>query len=158
MSAIATEAGVGVGTLYRRYATREALLDALSERSFRMVLTAAQKAAEKDGSGLEAVGWFLDRSIEHRTELVLPLHDGPGDLSPATDAVRTEVHHAIGLLLARGRGDGSVRDDVTTGDVVIFGAMLAQPLTADWEPLARRQQALFLRGLARPLAGSPDRT
>ncbi len=154
MATIAAEAGVGVGTLYRRYATREALLDALSERSFRMVLTAAQEAAGKGGSGLEAVGWFLDRTVEHRAELVLPLHGGPGELLPSTNAVRAEVHRAIGVLLARGRGDGSVRDDVTTGDVVIFGAMLAQPLTHGWEVLARRQKALFLRGLARPVAES----
>jgi len=155
MSLIAAEAGVGVGTLYRRYATREALLEALTERSFQMVLAAAHEASERCGSGLEGIGWFLDQTIEHRTELVLPLHGGPGDLPPATVAVRTEVHRAIGLLLARGRGDGSVRDDVTTADIVIFGAMLAQPLSPGWERLARRQKTLFLRGLEQPVARPP---
>lgn len=160
MATIAAEAGVGVATLYRRYATREALLDALTERSFRMVLAVAQEAAEQAGSGLEAVGWFLDRTVEHRAELVLPLHGGPSELPPRTDAVRAEVHRAIGLVLARGRKDGSVRDDVTTSDVVIFGAMLAQPLAnaAAWDRLAHRQAALFLRGLSRSLADSTDST
>lgn len=157
MATIATEAGVGVGTLYRRYATREALLDALTERSFRMVLAAANEAGERGGSGLEAIGWFLDRTIEHRAELVLPLHSGPGDLPPETAAIRAEVHRAIGLLLDRGRADHSVRDDVTTGDVVIFGAMLAQPLDPGWARLARRQKTLFLRGLAVDLADPPGR-
>lgn len=148
MSAIAAEAGVGVATLYRRYATREALLEALTERSFRLVLTVAQEAAGEGRSGLAGIGWFLDRTIEHRAQLVLPLHSGPGELSSRSTALRMEVNRALALLLARGRADHTVRDDVTTGDIVIFGALLAQPLTTGWERLAHRQKVLFLRGLA----------
>jgi len=154
MASIAAEAGVGVGTLYRRYATREALLDALTERSFRLVLAAAQDATERGDSGLDAIGRFLDLTIDHRAELVLPLHSGPGDLPPVTAAVRAELHRTLALLLATGRSDHSIRDDVTTGDVVIFGAMLAQPLTPAWTRLARRQKSLFLRGLA-PVVADP---
>lgn len=73
-------------------------------------------------------------------------------------AVRTAVHRALGLLLARGRDDGSVRADVTAADVVVFGAMIAQPLAPGWEPAARRQTALFLRGLSPGLADSPGPT
>jgi len=155
MATIAAEAGVGVATLYRRYATREALLEALTERSFRMVLEVAVEAASHAGSGLEAVSWFLDRTLEHRAELVLPLHGGPTDLPAGTVVVRAAVHRALGLLLARGREDGSVRADVTPADVVVFGAMIAQPLAPGWERAARRQKALFLRGLSPPLAEAP---
>ncbi len=155
MATIAAEAGVGVATLYRRYATRETLLDALSERSFGLVLAAAGQAAEQRGSALAAVGWFLDRAIELRTELVLPLHGGPSELPLTTRALRVEVHRAIGLLLARGRAEGSIADDVTTADIVMFGAMLVQPLTPGWERPARRQKELFLRGLAGSIATGP---
>jgi AcrR family transcriptional regulator len=150
MATIAAEAGVGVATLYRRYPTREALLDALTERSFRLVLAVAEQAAERPGPALAALGWFLDRTIEQRAELILPLHGGPTELSAATRDVQAEVHDAITRMLDRGRADGSLRDDLGTADVVIFGAMLAQPLTgvADWDDVARRQKELFLRGAA----------
>jgi AcrR family transcriptional regulator len=160
MAAIAAEAGVGVATLYRRYATREALLAALTERSFRMVLAVADEAAAQDGSALAALDWFLERTIEHRTELVLPLHGGPSELPPGTRAVQAEVHLAIARLLERGRVEGTIRSDVTTTDVVIFGAMLAQPLsnTSGWDALARRQKQLFLRSVFTPHAGDGPST
>lgn len=151
MATIAAEAGVGVATLYRRYPTREVLLQALTERSFRKVLAVAEEAAGRAGSAVAALDWFLDRTIDHRSELVLPLHGGPAELSPGASAARAELHRVIAGILERGGHDGSVQADVTTRDVVMFGAMLAQPLsTVDgWDGIARRQKQLFLRGVSR---------
>lgn len=154
MTTIAREAGVGIATLYRSYPTREDLLQAVTERSFRLVLAAAQEAVRREGPALDALDWFLECTIEHRAELVLPLHGGPSGLSAASRALRAEVHRALTRVLERGRRDGSVRADVTTTDVVIFGATLAQPLSEvpDWDTLARRQKTLFLIGVSAPLA------
>ncbi len=44
MGTIAAEAGVGIGTLYRRYPNREVLLEALTLRAFRLVLQCAEDA------------------------------------------------------------------------------------------------------------------
>src|ERR1700742_204100 len=77
MSTIAAEAGVGIGTLYRHFPTREDLLDCLTHRSFDRIL-ANVKAAEKDGtSASDALRLFIDAAIAQRNELVLPLHGGP---------------------------------------------------------------------------------
>lgn len=154
MATIAAEAGVGVATLYRRYPTREVLLAALTERSFHLVLIAAEEAAAREDTALASLGWFLERTIEHRDQLVLPLHGGPEALSAAGRQTQARVHAALGRLLRRGRDDGSIRGEVTTRDVVIFGAMLAQPLsnTRDWDSAARRQKDIFLTGVA---AGPP---
>jgi Bacterial regulatory proteins, tetR family len=108
MATIAEEAGVEVATLYHRYATREVLLEALTERSFRMVLAVCEEAAARNGPAIAAFDWFFDRSIEHRTELVLPLYGGPPELLPGTRAVRAQVHRAIARLLERGRADGTI--------------------------------------------------
>lgn len=149
MATIADEAGVGVGTLYRRYPTREALLTALTERSFEMVRVLAEEAAERPGAAMAALDWFLEGTIAHRDQLVLPLHGGPSTLSATAKAFQAEVHSAVTRLLHRGRIDGTLRGDLTPRDVVIFGAMLAQPLsnTPGWEDTARRQKSLFLAGL-----------
>ena len=146
MATIAAEAGVGVATLYRRYPTREALLAALTHRAFVLIREHAVAAVARDGTAVEALSWFWDRVIEHRAELVLPLHGGPPVLSDETAAVQAEVHRALGTLIRR---DASIRPGVSTGDLVVFGAMLAQPLAGatDWDRIAHRQKDIFVRGL-----------
>ncbi|WP_329562283.1 TetR/AcrR family transcriptional regulator [Kitasatospora sp. NBC_01266] len=156
MATVAADAGVGVGTVYRHFPSREALLGALTRRSLRLVLDAAGRAAEGDRSGLEAVRGFLDRTVEHGPDLVLPLHGGPPIVDQETLAIQAEVHHALGSLLQRGRRDGTIRHDVCTADLVVFGALLAQrlPHLTDWRRTARRQVDIYLAGLAptaRPL-------
>lgn len=160
MTTIAGDAGVGVGTLYRHYPSREDLLHALTERSFGMVLAVAESAAARPGRALDALDWFFDRTIEHRAQLVLPLHGGPTELRPESRTLRDGVHAAIARILERGRADGTVRADVTTADVVTFGATLAQPLSSvpDWDRVARRQKQLFLLGLSAPLVDPGQRS
>lgn len=149
MADIAAEAGVGVGTLYRRYPTRAHLLDALSERSYRLVLQHARAAATSRGSARAALTRFLEQTIRARDELILPLHGGPVSHDDNIVALRTQISDLLEQLLARGRGDGTVRPDVTAIDIVLTGAMLAQPLphTPNWDVLARRQAAIYISGL-----------
>jgi AcrR family transcriptional regulator len=158
MATVAADAGVGVGTVYRHFPSREALLGALTRRSFQLVLEAATTAAGTDGSGVEAVRCFLDRTVDHGPDLVLPLHGGPLVADEDTDALQTEVRRTIGALLHRGRKDGTIRRDVRTRDLVLFGALLAQrlPHVPDWTENARRLVDVYVAGLApaaRPLRG-----
>jgi AcrR family transcriptional regulator len=150
LATIAADAGVGVGTLYRRYPSREALLTALTLRSFRLVLDAAQNAANSTGRGIDALRSFIDQTIEHGPELVLPMHGGPVPLDEDTVALRSEVHATLEKVLRRGRRDGSIRAGVTAFDIIVFGALLAQPLphVLDWRSAARRQARIYLDGLA----------
>jgi AcrR family transcriptional regulator len=150
LATIAADAGVGVGTLYRRYPSREALLAALTQRSFRLVLDAAHHAADSDDAAIDCLRDFIDRTIEHGAQLVLPLHGGPVPLDQATIDLRTKVHATIERVLRRGRQDGSIRPDVTALDVIVFGALLAQPLphVPNWKVRARRLAAIHFDGLA----------
>ena len=148
MAVVAAAAGVGIGTLYRRYPNREALLDALTRRSFRLVLDNARAAAAWPGNALDA--FRVGLTIASRGELILPLHGGPDPVTDATRSVRDEVHRTLQEIVDRGRRDGTVRADATTRDVVYFGALLAQPLAAaeGWDDIAHRLQQVYVDGLA----------
>ena len=150
MAAVAADAGVGIGTVYRHFPSREALLGALTHRSFQLVLDAVDRAAEPDRPGIEAVRSFLDQTIEHGPDLVLPMHGGPFPPDQETVALQVEVRRGLGLLLCRGQRDGTIRHDVRTADLVVFGAMLAQqlPHVPDWNEKARRLVDIYLAGLA----------
>jgi AcrR family transcriptional regulator len=150
MATIADEAGVGIGTLYRHYPTRSALLAALTLRSFQLVLRHARAAAQSDEPAPAAIEQFFERTIAARNQLILPLHGGPVIHDEKIVALRAEIRSLLEQVLARGRRDRTIRPDATPSDIIIAGAMLAQPLphTADWDQLARRQATIFVAGLA----------
>jgi AcrR family transcriptional regulator len=149
MATIAADAGVGIGTLYRHFPTREDLLSSLTRRSFEQVLANVQ-AAESDGAtASDALRRFVEAAIAQRNELVLPLHGGPPVTAQETLAVRDQVHRTLQRIIERGRADGTISQDVTPRDLVAFGAMLAQPRQADpeWDATCRRLLATYLNGL-----------
>ena len=139
----------------------EALLSALTRRSFQMVVAAAERAVDSEGPAIGSLHSFIDQTIEHGSELVLPLHGGPAPLDPETVALRAEVHDSLEQILRRGREDGTVRPDVTAFEIIVFGALLAQPLphVPNWKSMARREAVIFFDGLsgtARRPSGLPQ--
>lgn len=158
MAAIAAEAGLGVATLYRRYPNREALLDALTHRSFELLLEVAQAADTREEPALACLSWWWDRVIDERDQLVLPLNGGPPVMTDETLAVQSQLHQSLNRLLKRGKLEGGIRHEISTRDIVLFGAMLVTPLAGatNWNRDARRQKAIYLAGLSpRPVSGSP---
>ena len=149
MATIAADAGVGIGTLYRHFPTREDLLGYLTHASFEQVLANAQAAAGDGLSGAEALRRFIEAAISQRNELLLPLHGGPRPGSDRTRAVRDQVHQVIHQIIDRGRADGTINRDVSPRDIVVFGSMLAQPRPPDpgWDATCRRLLATYLAGL-----------
>ncbi len=163
MATIAEAAGVGIGTLYRHYPTRPALLAALTLRSFHLVLEHARAAANSDEPVPAVLAHFLDQTIAARDQFVLPLHGGPIIHDRKISALQREIRTLLEQVLARGRQDRTIRPDATPSDIILTGAMLAQPLphVTDWDQLARRQATIFVAGLTAteppPPALSPPR-
>ncbi len=114
------------------------------------MLDNASTAAGCGGTALDALARFFDLTIACRSELILPLHGSSAPTTDATRAVRADVHRTLQEILDRGRRDGTVRADATPGDVVYFGAVLAEPLPATdgWDGIAHRLKQIYVDGLA----------
>ncbi|WP_367131903.1 TetR/AcrR family transcriptional regulator [Saccharothrix sp. HUAS TT1] len=118
LNAIAKLAGVGVGTVYRHFPTRHALLEALvAERFRRLVERAREVAADPDPArGLRALlRHTLDLSLaDPGFAAVLESADRAG---APTSALKAELDQAVTPLLDRAREAGAVRSDVVADDV-----------------------------------------
>jgi AcrR family transcriptional regulator len=150
MAKIAEHAGVGVGTVYRHFATREDLLGALVHRSFGLAVENAAAAAAHPGSALEGVRLFLLATLRDRERFVLPLHGGPVIFTPAIRQRQADVRSALRILLERGQAAGELRADLSPEDLIVASSLLSRPLPGigDWDALARRQIDLLITGLA----------
>ena len=156
MEKIARNAGVGVGTLYRHFPDRTALVTALSERAYEVVVSVARQAgASLTDEPLEAVRTFLFGIIERRETIVLPFTGGP--VSHVNLQARQEIYEQLEHILELGRQKGHIRADVNALDVMLTGAYLIRQLpNLPNEPAAARRQAqIFVDGL-RPVNTSLD--
>ncbi|MEU7365081.1 helix-turn-helix domain-containing protein [Streptomyces hygroscopicus] len=155
---IARRAGVGSATLYRRFAGRAELIEAVFGDSLRDILRAAEEArsAPDAWAGLTA---YLERIFG-----LLAADRGTNDLMttgiqgvPSLDALRAENHKTLDILLRRAQQQGAARPDVTAEDLQFLLAALgrAVPGSTVAAPLAwRRYLALLLDGL-RPEGSHP---
>jgi AcrR family transcriptional regulator len=139
LDAIAKEAGVGIGTLYRHFPTREALIDAAYRNELNRLCDSAGDLL-RDMPPDQALRAWMDRFADYMTtkrgmgDALRALIASGGD--PFSES-RTRMTSAIGKLLAAGAAAGTVRRDVAPDDVLISlsGVTLA---TAD---SGRRDQA-----------------
>jgi AcrR family transcriptional regulator len=149
---IAARAGVGMGTLYRRFPTKQALIDALVTDLLNDMLCLGRAAlAQENGTGLES---FLIGATEaqHTARGCLPqMWD-----SPASADLMAEVTEVVKRLLQQAHESGTIRPDVTHGDIrlVFFSLRGVLESTAEVAPDAwRRHLELVVAGL-RP--GGPE--
>ncbi|TDC80879.1 TetR/AcrR family transcriptional regulator [Micromonospora sp. KC606] len=129
VAAIAARAGVGIGSLYRRYRTKEELFQQLSTLSLRHSAEAAERglAAEDPWEGLSR---YVTACIEF----------GQGSLAPVagtievTDDMRALARTAdkrLGALVARAHQAGVLRPEVTPVDISLLIEQLARSPVVD---------------------------
>jgi AcrR family transcriptional regulator len=149
MQHIAQNAGVGIGTLYRHFPDRTALLAALSHRAYQGVLRLAQASRAAEADPFLALRHFLVGTIAHRETLVLPLHGAPVTATPADIQLRHAISAELDQILRVGQRAGTLRPDVNATDIIVFGALLAQavPRLPNSPVAAERVAQIFIDGL-----------
>jgi AcrR family transcriptional regulator len=156
MEEIAARAEVGVGTVYRRFASKDALIDELLRLSTETLLRAADEAlAAPGGEGLRQYLWATGEELASHAryaDLLLTRSADP--------TARAQLRAAIEKLTARAVAAGTVAPGVTAADVtaLIWAIRGLVQATTDLAPDAwHRYLAIHLAGLRDPgpLTGAP---
>src|ERR1700730_10495564 len=150
---IAKEAGVGPGTLYRHFPTREDLLVAVY-RSEMEKLAAAERTFADTLPPVEALrAWlllFVD-AVETKQIIAPVLNSLVGDPKKVFEASYAQIHQAIRALVKRAIKSGDIRKDLDPIDLLRALVGVANVATGpDWQQSARRLVEILILG-ARPL-------
>ncbi|MFJ3767448.1 TetR/AcrR family transcriptional regulator [Streptomyces sp. NPDC090082] len=156
---VARRAGVGLGTLYRHFPTRDALLETLLRTSFDQLAEEAARLLDadlaRDRALADWLGGFTERAGAFRglpASLMATLDDPESALHASCLAMR----EAGGRLLRAAQETGRIRSDVDGTD--LFALANALSWIADQAPSigARRDRllALIMDGLAHPSDGA----
>lgn len=151
MEEIARRAGVGIGTVYRHFPNKEALLDALLFDQLALFLERIRTALAKDDAWeafREMVREGASAQAEDMAYCELVMSRKALSRSEAVAALRTELDVETEKLLAQAKASGAMREDFTRADMpVLFasiaGAIRSAPSAAAWQ----RQVEFALDGL-----------
>jgi AcrR family transcriptional regulator len=151
MEDIAARAGVGVGTVYRRFASKDALIDELLRLAMDELTAAAARALERPGGyGLHELLRALGRSFaEHARYAGLLLERTPDP------AATRRIQAAIRELTGRAAAAGTIGPGVSTADVMTLVSALRGLAQADAERAARGWERFLRIHLAGLSAGMP---
>ena len=145
---VAKRAGVGIGTLYRRFPTRETLLAATSNQRF-LSLAEKSRARDADLTPGEAVRTYLEE-FARNTSAYKSLAASIGTViqcgTPGCNAITAEGHR----LLKRGQETGCIRRDVTYEDLIYVVTAISIAIEKDSSSKSRIGHLvdLFLNGIS----------
>jgi AcrR family transcriptional regulator len=147
---IAKRAGVGPGTLYRHFPTREALQEAAYRDAVAELAQHGRALAEElpPGPALERWVALLVAHMRDRSALAGALVESLGKQGEVFVECHRLMHDTGALLVDAARAAGAVRDDVQERDLLWMAHGVAQSAAGDGgEERAARLQDVLLRGL-----------
>jgi AcrR family transcriptional regulator len=166
LDAISAAAGVGIGTLYRRFPDRGALVHAVVLDVLGLAAEEARLALTEEPDAFQALARYLHRALDLRISAVMPAlldHIPPDDEEIAS--IRMRSWGLFQQLVDRAHTTGTLRADATFADVGLLLVRLARPLPGPIprdldNRLAHRHLELLLDGLrtdrAEPAAPLPE--
>lgn len=150
LEAVARQAGVGIGTLYRHFPTREALFEAVYRHEVDHLVELAEQLA-CNGDPVEALRKWLHanvRLVATKKGMVQALQLVAHGSTELKAYSFERLTNAIGLLLDRAVAAGELRSDISPEDLLrtLVGIFYSQSV-ADWQPTALRLVDVFVDGL-----------
>ena len=150
LEAVAKRAGVGIGTLYRHFPTREALFEAVYRREVQQLGELAE-ALKSEASPVDALRRWLKSNVEFvatkkgmSAALALAMHSS----SELTAYSFERLTKAVGALLARAVAAGEIRSDISPED--LLRALVGMCYLHDqpgWQSSVVRLVDVFVDGL-----------
>jgi AcrR family transcriptional regulator len=151
---VARAAGVGVGTVYRHFPNKEALVDALIEYRFERLSERAAEALEEEDAW-EAFCGLLRWAAEYQAQdRALSNQISQRPMTARQSAIKSGLHERTGELIRRAQRSGQLRKDVVVEDVPTMmcalgaatGSHEESVVALNWERLL----ALILDGMRAP--------
>jgi AcrR family transcriptional regulator len=148
---VARHAGVGVGTVYRHFPTKEDLLDALSSDRLDDAAEIARKAAA-DPDGWHGLVQFLDESMQLQAQngCLRGLLGAGEPFSPSVGRTRETITELVHQVVAKAQEQGTLKPGIDAAHITYLQLALVTVLdaTRDTAPEMYRQHlALFLDGM-----------
>jgi AcrR family transcriptional regulator len=150
---VAKQAGVGAGTLYRHFPTRDELLKAVYRSEVEKLASAEQKFAETLPP-MEALRAWMLLFVDYiaKKKIIAPaLNNLVGGPSKVFEASHDQIWEAIRALVKRAIKSGDIRKDLDPVDLLRALIGVANVATSpDWQQSARRLVDILITG-SRPI-------
>jgi AcrR family transcriptional regulator len=137
---VAKRAGVGIGTLYRHFPNRQALLEAVYRDQVNMNCTRGRELLATMPPA-EALQLWLHSLLTHNLSM-RGLKEAlmAGEISPQTSECKAMMHEVGGELLARAQAMGAVRSDIEISDLLRLVHSIALMVEPGAEGAARAER------------------
>jgi AcrR family transcriptional regulator len=139
ISAVAEHAGVGISALYRRYKSKEDLLQKLADEGMDRYLAEVEAALDDDGDAWEAFAAFMRRCLDIGAGSLTMRLAGSFEVTEDMSRKGREIHLATRRLLERTREAGALRPEIEVGDISVVLEYLHGIRIGDDERMNRLQ-------------------
>jgi AcrR family transcriptional regulator len=152
---IADLAGVGVGTVYRHFPQRSALVKAVIERGVNACADAAPALAAANEPAVALAEWLdqLTDFVLTKRGLATALHSGDPAFTGLGDYFMQRLGPALGTLLDAAAAAGEIPATTSPQDLLYAVAKLCVPVAGEEPDYSRRMVALLVNGLRYRPAG-----
>jgi len=146
---IADLAGVGVGTLYRRFPRRSDLVRAVFQREVDACADAAPALAAAHPPGVALEEWLhrYTAFLATKRGLAAALHSGDPAFDELPGYFMQRLGPTLGSLLDAATASGEMRADISPTDLLYAVATLCQPAADEGVAYSQRMVALLIDGL-----------